>query len=184
MIFAADVLSAVTDEECRALAALSAGKVVLEVGAYLGRSTIALASTAQIVHSVDPHNGGPPGEEDTLPAFLKNLSRYGVREKVIVHVGGSLQILPIFRAIFDVLFIDAAHQQEWVEQDIRVGMPCLRENGCIAFHDYGASGAWDGRQWAPFGVTEAVDDLASRTGAEMEVAGSLAIVRLHGGRVV
>jgi predicted O-methyltransferase YrrM len=171
------VLSAVTRDECARLAELAAGGRVLEFGSYLGRSTIALASTATTVHSIDPHNDGPPGETDTLQRFLDNLRRYGMRDRVIVHIGVSTQIAPLFQPVFDFAFIDAAHQRPYVDEDLLLAVGCLRPGGAVALHDYGASGAY-GRSgnWEPFGVKDAADEFADRAGVELTVTDTTAVV--------
>ena len=129
-VFAEDVLSNVTPAECSRLAQLATGRRVLEIGSYLGRSTIAMASTAEVVHSIDPHNGGPAEAPNTLPGFLANLERYGVRERVIVHIGVSTQIAALFRPTsFDLVFIDAAHHRPYVDQDLLLALRCLAPGG-------------------------------------------------------
>jgi predicted O-methyltransferase YrrM len=176
--FAEDVLSAVSEAECERLAELARDATALELGAYYGRSAIALASTANIVHSVDPHTGGTEESPDTLGPFLKNVERYGVREKVVVHVGLSTQVLTLVRPqSFDVVFVDAMHQRPDVDVDIALSASCLRAGGCLALHDYGRDGVYVGETWHPFGVTESVDEFVARTGvADPEVVDSLAIV--------
>jgi SAM-dependent methyltransferase len=177
-IFADEVLSAVTEDECRRLAALARSRLVLEIGSYYGRSTIALASTAAVVHSVDPHDGGPVDSTGTLPAFLDGLERYSLREKVVVHVGRSTQILPLLRdQSFDLVFVDAMHQRPEVDVDLFLSACCLRAGGRLALHDYGRDGVQVGDVWHPFGVTEAVDEFVARTGvAPPEVVDTLAVL--------
>jgi len=65
LLFAADVGSAVTKGQCRRLAALARGKTVLKLGSWLGRSTIALAST---VDDLAPEVGAEVEIVDTLAA--------------------------------------------------------------------------------------------------------------------
>jgi predicted O-methyltransferase YrrM len=181
-IFADDVLSAVTHPECERLARLACGRLVLELGSYYGRSTIALASTASSVHSVDPHQGGPEDSPTTLDAFLANLEAHGVRDRVIVHVGTSTNVVPTLREeTFDLVFIDAMHQRPEVDIDLALAARCLRANGYVAFHDYGVPGVSVGTIWHPFGVTEAVDEFVAAARLDPpEVVDSLAVVRSPG----
>lgn len=177
-LFPEDVLSNVTAAECGRLAELAAGRRVLEIGSYLGRSTIAMAATAQVVHSIDPHNGGPAEDPNTLPGFLTNLTRYGVRDRVIVHVGVSAQIAALFRpSSFEVVFIDAAHHRPYVDADLRLSIGCLAPGGTIAFHDYATEGAYavDGT-WEPFSVDQAVREFADRAGIAVEQVDSMAVI--------
>lgn len=176
---AKDVPSAVTFAECRRLGELARGKRVLELGSYFGRSTIALASTATLVHSVDLH----PAEDlhggftSTVEPFLENLERYDVRHKVIVHVGFSQVILPeLPAASFDLVFLDAQHQREEVEEDVQSILPLMRSGATLAFHDYGIPGVEHNGRWDSFGVTEVVDNLARERGGSLEVVGTLAVL--------
>src|SRR6267143_459084 len=82
--FPKDVVSAVTQDECAQLQRLASGKLVLELGSDFGRSTIVLAQTAALVFAVDWHKGDPhAGHRDTAAEFIRNITRYGVRDKVV-----------------------------------------------------------------------------------------------------
>ena len=170
--------SAVSEDECEELARLARNGVVLEIGSYYGRSTIALASTA-VVHSLDPHTGGPPGSRDTLPEFVSNLERYGVRERVVVHIGRSEQVCPLFRHdAFDLVFVDAIHERPHVDRDIALATSCLKRGGVLALHDYGVEGARDHLgNWHVFDLTEAVDEFVrSSPGTRMRQVKTLAVI--------
>lgn len=171
-IFPKDIQSAVTQEECAKLSSMAKDKIVLELGSQFGRSTIALAATAKIVHSVDWHLGDHyTGAGDSAAVFIANLSRYKMREKVALHVGKFEDVLPVLKeGSFDFCFIDAFHEQKTVERDANAVLPLMKVGGIIAFHDYGL---------AQFGVTQAVDKLAKLRGSKVERKGSLAIVALY-----
>jgi SAM-dependent methyltransferase len=179
-IFAEGVLSAVSRAECERLAQLARGGDVLEIGAYYGRSTITLASVATVVHSIDPHRGGPAEAPDTLAPFLENLEAHGVRDRVVVHVAPSTAVLPLFKSeSFDVVFVDAMHQRPDVDIDLALSARCLRGGGFIALHDYGRDGVQVGDEWHPFGVTEAVAEFVAGTESdEPDVVESLAVLRV------
>ena len=153
-IFAAEVESAVAQEELAKLAELSQGKVVLELGSYFGRSTIGLASVAKEVHALDWHRGDPHSMSigrDTLPVMLNHLVRHKVVEKVVMHVGDNAQVCPFLKSkSYDLIFIDSYHTKEAVENDIKLTWRLLKPGGVMAFHDYGL-------KERGFGVTEAVD---------------------------
>lgn len=172
-LFAKDVPSAVTEDEARELARLASGRKVLEIGSHKGRSTIALAGSARVVHAVDWHQGDvQAGHGETLREFLDNLSRYGVRDRVIVHLGRIEEILPVLRQeAFDLVFLDAMHDRTSVDRDIGLLRPLAAKNGILAFHDYGIQ---------EFGVTGAVDALCQSQGLIKEGVRSLAVVRLRG----
>jgi predicted O-methyltransferase YrrM len=180
-VFAGDVDSAVSEDECAELARLARNSIVLEIGSYYGRSTIALASTAAVVHSLDPHTGGPPECQDTLPEFVSNLERYGVRERVVVHIGRSEELCPLFRHdAFDLVFVDAIHERPDIDRDITLAARCLKQGGVLALHDYGVEGAHDHLgNWHVFDVTEAVDEFVrSSPGARVRHVGTLAVVTI------
>lgn len=137
-MFAADITSAVQEHECRRLAAFARlQRLVLEVGSEFGRSTIALAATAAVVHAVDWHCGdAASGWKDSLAAFLANLERYGVRDRVVVHLGSSELVLPVLQAgAFDGAFIDGDHSEEAVVHDLHQVAQLVKPGGWILLHD-------------------------------------------------
>jgi predicted O-methyltransferase YrrM len=163
-VFAPDVASSLTEAEANLLAELARGKVALELGSWFGRSTIAMASTAERVHAIDSHGGdAQTGPLSTLAAFRRNVKRYGVGERVVVHVGNIEDVAPVLApASFDVVFVDGLHTKEAVERDASLLMPLVRAGGAIAFHDYGR-----------YDVTEVVDGL----GTPERVVDSIAVLR-------
>lgn len=170
-IFASDIPSAVSDAQCKRLGQLAQGKVVLELGAQYGRSTIALASTALRVHSVDWHLGDAhAGMLDSLPTFIANISRYGLRQNIITHVGRNESVLPALASgTFELVFIDSFHEKEAVTRDISLVLRLLKRPAVVAFHDYG--------QAAFPGVTEAVDAFRKDMKSDIELVESMAIIK-------
>jgi len=172
MKFAEDILSAVSRNECQKISDLARGKVVLELGSHFGRSTVALASTAAKIHAIDWHLGdGHAGHSDSAPIFIANLTKHGVRDKVVVHVGRFEDILQLFKEkIFDFCFIDAFHTKEAVLKDANAVFPLMKAGAVIAFHDYGHPA---------FGVTEGVKEFAQSKAARVSaVVDSVAVVQL------
>jgi predicted O-methyltransferase YrrM len=171
-IFAADIVSAVSAEECAELSRLAEGKLVLELGSDYGRSTIALASTASVVFAVDWHLGdGHAGHRDTAAQFMHNITRYDVRRKIVAVVGDARLALPRLRErLFDLIFLDAFHEYDSVVRDINQLFPLVSAHGIMAFHDYTVH---------DFGVKRAVDELAAQLFTNViQPVHSLAYVRV------
>jgi len=178
-MFAQDVRSMVAQEECEHLAKIAKDAVVLELGTFAGRSTIALASTAKEVHTIDWHRGDQfSGSYDSLPEFIANIQRYKLLHKIIAYVARNEDVLPMLKEIysFDVIFIDSEHSRDAVEKDIQMTRSLLRQRGIMVFHDYGEiPGLAPGFK---FGVTEAVNDFVKREQARLEVVRTLAVAYL------
>lgn len=145
MICIPDIPSAVTGKEAYELATLAEGKTVLEIGSLLGFSTIVMAQTAAVVHSVDPHEGYPEhNPRPTLGAFRRNLRQYGVADKVVAHVGLADQVLPCLRARwFDFAFVDLSLTDGTTARAVWWAQHLLRYSGVLAVHDYGHE-TWPG----------------------------------------
>lgn len=133
--FPEDVAGWLSHNEGRKLAELARGKRVLEIGSYQGRSTICLAQTAAKVVSVDWHQGDvDAGFGQTEEAFRANLERYGVSDRVEVHVCRSDEFKADER--FALVFVDGAHDYKSVVADLCVAVRFLRPGGTIAMHDW------------------------------------------------
>ena len=167
--FPHDAAGWLTEAEGRKLAELAAGKVVLEIGAYCGRSTVCLARDAVTVFTIDTFDGrGTANPGSTLAIFRRNLRRYGVEHKVHYVEGESADRLACLPEIYDLAFIDGSHDRASVLADAEGAAAVLRPGGLLVFHDYGG---------ADPGVTEAVDELLAGGGELLERYGSLAVVR-------
>jgi predicted O-methyltransferase YrrM len=121
------------------------GKIV-EIGSYLGRSTIVMAHAARAAGSppvvaVDPHTRalGYEGEEpfDTRAQFEANVERAGVRDMVrLEHAlsteaaerwdGGGVRLL----------FVDGWHSHEAVLADVHAWAPYLLDGAAVVFDDF------------------------------------------------
>jgi predicted O-methyltransferase YrrM len=111
---------------------LGAGKTVLELGAYQGRSTVVLSEVAKYVVSVDRHQGVPVGHEiDSLPPYLDAIRPL---RNVAIVVANFQDFVPLLDDGFDLVFIDGQHEYVEVIRDITLAL--LVEPAVIAFHDY------------------------------------------------
>lgn len=134
---------------------LPAGGVAVEIGSYLGRSTTfigaALKSSPQpaTLHAIDTFTSiGVPGAEghDTLAKFTEHTAPYA--SVIRVHQGYSTDIVKMWNAPIDMLWIDGDHSYEACSRDIQDWVPFVRKGGLVAFHDYAN----------PCGVAQAVDE--------------------------
>lgn len=157
--------------EIRALAQLAAGRLVLEVGTFRGFSAVLMARAGALrVHSVDWHMGGAElGYQDTLAECWANLERFGVRDRVVLHVGRSEVVLPLLqRCSFDLAFIDGGHDR--APDDTALVLPLVRPGGLIAWHDMNG---WQ--------VPRAIATAAQLLGVNPTYpGGSIAVVRMPG----
>ncbi len=123
--------------EGEALQSLVTGLRVLELGAYMGRSTVCLAQAAKLVVSVDWHKGdNDVGPVDTLGSFFSAIAWHGVRDKVIPIVGDIALVGPLLAdGTFDLAFIDDDHH-EGVIRSTRLAQRVVRPGGIIVWHDW------------------------------------------------
>lgn len=128
-----------------AAAAVPAGRAVVEIGSFAGKSTVALALGARSgagarVHAVDPHTGSAEtsavtGFLDTFGLFKANLERHGAAAQVDVVRDFSVSAAARFDRPVAFLFIDGAHGYRAVRADFEGWFPRVVEGGFVAFHD-------------------------------------------------
>lgn len=140
-----------TPEEVSALVELARGKYVLEVGSWLGHSTVAMAQVARCVWAVDWHRSDAElaasigGTFDSARPFLDNLDAAGVRDRVVAVIGRSEEVL--FRLglrAFNLSFLDGGHSADQVFVDARGAIEATTRPGVLAAHDYGLFGVAEG----------------------------------------
>ena len=152
-------------------AQVPAGQAIVEIGAFRGRSTIALAYGAQdgvLVFSVDPHEehevqGLPFGGADNQ-AFMANVSRAELGHKVRVLNVRSLRAYHLWelrQPFIGLVFIDGAHDYISVSADVEHWSRLLMDGGVMALHD---ANTWE----AP---TQVANELASDTTRWTELEG-------------
>jgi len=161
--------------EARALANVTKGKRVLEIGAYCGLSTICMARTAESVDSIDPHDGRQtPRPKDTYEICCDNLERYGVADKVTLHKTIDKGVVDGQK--FEVIFIDGDHEEEGIQTDIRECLELLEDDGVMVFHDYENYTGQYSNSWDP-AVTKAVDDFVADGAIIISRTASLVVIR-------
>ena len=118
--------------------AVDAGEtaVIVEIGSFHGRSTVALARGVMAgegegrVHTIDPQ------EHERYRELVANLERAGVRDLVEPIRGTSEEgRARLAGSRVDVLFVDGSHEYEDVVADLAGWGPMLREGAVVALND-------------------------------------------------
>ncbi|MEG4285599.1 class I SAM-dependent methyltransferase [Microcoleus sp. A006_D1] len=120
--------------------------VVVEIGSYKGRSTVAMAyaciGTNIKIYCIDTWDGNDIDFPDRnfLDIWQQNLQKNGLYEYVVPLQGYSNQVLSQWLELtnankIDFIFIDGSHQFLDVLKDFEQSFPLVKEDGWIAFHD-------------------------------------------------
>ena len=116
----------------------------LEVGSYLGESTIIFAqnfSKLKELIAVDPysliHNSDNLFDDrlilEIYETFLKNIEPYQQIKHLKLSSNEAAE--KVENNTFDFIYIDGCHQYQSVLQDINNWKPKVKKGGFIAFHD-------------------------------------------------
>jgi len=98
---------------------------VLEIGTFVGYSAICLAKGLQNkgeLHTIEL-------SQDTAAIARSNFSRTNEPDKIILHVGNALEIIPTLEKHWDLVFIDA-DKPNYIEY-YKLVLPRVRSGGVI-----------------------------------------------------
>lgn len=125
---------------------------IAEIGSWMGRTSVVMGLALRDagvrdcrIYAIDHHVGSEEHVEfiarqgSTLDAFRRNVAAAGVRELVeeivMKSVEGAKELAA--RGVrLRMAFIDGAHDEESVRQDIRAMLPLLEPRALVLFHDY------------------------------------------------
>lgn len=165
----------------RAIAQAHDGAVFVEVGAYLGRSSVYLASRIQRagkrirVYVVDLWDGWfyddfhrqtpMPESSDVFWHFVRNVRRVGVEDVLFPLRMASEKASSLFEdGTVDFVFLDGDHGYESVRRDLRCWFPKVKRCGLLGGHDYV-------REEYP-GVRRAVDEFLAEQELPFQIVGT------------
>lgn len=112
---------------------------VIEVGAWEGKSTIALAQACDHLHTVDTWEGSPgepsevlASERDVFARFLQNIAPY---PNVTWHRTNWRDFFAVWDQPIRLVFIDAEHTYHEVRDNIAAALPYLSPGGIVCGDD-------------------------------------------------
>lgn len=110
-------------------------KRILELGTFASYSAICMAEALDndgLLHTIE--------YDDELEDFIQqNIALAGMKEKIVLHIGEALKIIPTIDETFDLVFIDA-DKREYSDYFDAV-FPKLRQGGFILADNT----LWDGK---------------------------------------
>ena len=121
---------------------------IVEIGSWKGKSTTCLALGSRAgagmkITAIDPHTGSSEhGDVHTFEEFQRNIRRNGVEDLVEPIVKPSADVAREWKGPVELLWIDGAHEYEFVLEDLLLWEPHVIEGGVIAFHDSTMPGPW------------------------------------------
>lgn len=146
--------SALSGRECETLSRYAHNRWVTEAGSLLGRSTIALASTAKHVVAIDRHTGYDGWPNDTYRTFMRNIEVSFLSKRVLPVRDDYVEL---FRFPADFTFIDLDGSYLTTAYAIN-----LAQSPLVAVHDYqrqSCRGVGQAVEDSGFRVIERVDSL-------------------------
>jgi predicted O-methyltransferase YrrM len=177
-----------------AAVAVQASGPLLEVGSYLGKSTLYLAAAARVrgtqVVTVDHHRGSEEhqpgwayhdptlvdperGQVDTLPGFRRTIAAAGAEDLVVAIVSRSETVAALWALPLAFVFLDGSHTDVSAQRDLRCWAPHLAVGGVLAIHDVFPDPAHGGQ--APYRIYQQA--LACGDFVELAGRGSLRLLR-------
>ena len=116
--------------------------VIVEIGSWKGKSTIALARGAagthhEKIYAIDPHAIQPEEGylQDTREEFLANIKQAGVDSGVVPMIMTSEKAADGWNKPIRLLWIDGDHRYEAALLDFKLWEPFVVDGGIIAMHD-------------------------------------------------
>jgi len=126
------------------------GGVIVEIGSWMGKSTICLAKGSEMgsrlkIYAIDPHIGSEEhhttGKVWTFDQFQANIRNAAVQDSIVPLVKMSTDAAKDFNHPVSLLFIDGAHDYDSVKADFEAWYPKVINGGTVAFHD---TTGWEG----------------------------------------
>jgi hypothetical protein len=121
------------------------GGIVVEIGAYKGRTTVYMAKTLSLlgesipILSIDPFERARPdplNPQGKYKSYLETIAGSGLESICLPLVGFSADAAPVVPDNIGLLVIDGGHEYEVVDGDFALYGPKIRSGGLIFLDDY------------------------------------------------
>ena len=118
-------------------------KTMIEIGSFVGESTILFAQSFKEVIAIDPFMEGYDDNDPTSNLFefdnvydtyMKRVSPFKNIKTIKDTSDGALKHFQGF--LFDFIYIDGLHTYDGVKNDIINYLPLVKKGGVIGGHDY------------------------------------------------
>jgi len=121
--------------------------IIIEIGSWKGKSTIWLGKGSKIgnkirIYAIDPFDGRdskfitiPQPDYSVFEIFKDNIEKAGLDGLITPIVSRSQDTSEKIKEGIELLFIDGAHEYEFVKKDFELYFPKVIKGGIIAFHD-------------------------------------------------
>jgi polysaccharide pyruvyl transferase CsaB len=125
--------------------AWSGKELVVEIGAYVGLTTVFIAKVLDAlgirasVIAIDPFDRCTPdmlNPRGNYAQFVRNIQTHGVEDRCIPIAAFSADAAPTIPDRVGVLFIDGSHHYESVRADLELYVPKVVPGGFVYVHDY------------------------------------------------
>ena len=121
----------------------NSNKTMIEIGSFVGESTVMFAKSFKEVIAIDPFLEGYDEKDPTSHLFdFKNvyqtyLDRTGDHQNIRTIVSTSIDALADLKGnLYDFVYIDGLHTYDGVKTDIQNYLPLIKPGGVIGGHDY------------------------------------------------
>ena len=141
---------------------LNKNEIAVEIGSWKGKSTIWLAAGSKkgnraMIYAVDTFTGSSEHQKPgkiiwNFDEFKLNIKKAGVDDIIRPIVNTSKKAAEEWKLPIKFLFIDGAHEYEFVEKDFSLWSPYVVDGGIIAFHDTTPDLKAILKNWAIFGL--------------------------------
>lgn len=132
--------------------------VIVEIGSYKGRSTVAMAyacvGTRRKIYCIDTWDGNDSdfSERNFFEIWQQNVRDHNLEQYVEPLRGYSHELLSRWDELasgnrIDFIFIDGSHEYPDVLRDFELSYPLVKEGGWIAFHDVISTWPGSERVW-------------------------------------
>ena len=138
-------------------------KTMIEIGSFIGESTVIFAEHFKHVNAVDPFLADYDPQDPTsnfnfdevFEEFQDRIEEK--KDKVTIYKMYSCDaVVSLKDDTYDFVYIDGLHTYEGVKEDIINYLPLVKKGGVIGGHDYGTP------HTHLLGVTKAVDEVLGK----------------------